>query len=139
MPSTVGDRPEDPEELAEWRVERGIPVEATGYALPEIDDHEWTEADKVALAAYGEAFLDVDLPQDKVDKIVAKYAAQLGALREADATHNTETRNALKEAWGDSYSAKIKGIKRYLADEADIARRSGRDARRGAGCPTAAS
>ena len=81
------ERPEDPEELAAWRKERGIPEEATGYELPAVEDFEWREADKAALAMFGQAFVEFDIPQASVEKIVRVYADRLKAVREADATH----------------------------------------------------
>jgi hypothetical protein len=111
---TDSERPEDPEELAAWRKERGIPEEATGYQLPAVEDFEWREADAAALAMFGQAFVEADIPQSAVDKIVGVYADRLKALRDADKSHLTERRTALQEQWGDSYSPRIKAMKAYV-------------------------
>ena len=63
---------------------------------------------------FGQAFVEFDIPQASVEKIVRVYADRLKAVREADATHLGERRTALKEQWGDSYALRLKAMKSYV-------------------------
>lgn len=112
---TANERPTDPEELAAWRAERGIPNDAASYEFPDLDD--WAEEDKAALTPFVEAFLDADVSQESAQKILRTYAAQLDALHKADKTHRDEARNTLKGEWGDKYASHIKAMKDYVLEQ----------------------
>lgn len=108
----------DEKAMAEWRKEQGVPDNPNAYKVPEIEGHQWTDADKPVLGQFFEYAHKSGLPQSAADVAVSWYAnAQREAVAaqiEADRAASAEAMNALAGEWGAELKANKTLAVRYL-------------------------
>jgi hypothetical protein len=117
------DLPKDatPEQVKEWRAERGIPEAPAGYleklTLP--DGVVLGEADKPIAAAFAEAAFDGSIDPGQYSKLVAKYYAMQDDMArqraEADLAFQTESNTQLKAEFGAEYVPNLNRVKNLMA------------------------
>lgn len=84
-------------------------------ALPEIEDHEWSESETANFDGFFRGvFRDAGVDQGGVDKIMGAYAKIVAARDEADRASVVERKETLRKTWGADYGAKINSIRSYL-------------------------
>jgi hypothetical protein len=117
------DLPKDatPEQVKEWRAERGIPEAPAGYldklTLP--DGVVLGEADKPMAAAFAEAAFDGSIDPAQYSKLVAKYydlqdkMAQQRA--EADHAYKLKAEEELRGEFGGEFHGNLNRVKNLLA------------------------
>lgn len=125
--------PDDPtdDELKEWRKSRGIPSDAKGYDLKDI---EIEAEDKDTIESLVAAAHASDQGQDQVVAGIKWYyetkATQAAARQELDATQRDETVGALNVEWGANYRRNQNLVKAFLSrvfpEEARVALEGGR-------------
>lgn len=120
------DLPEDatPEQISEWRKERGIPDDAKDYELPILLDGNYDELDdfgKESVDTFRGAFHELNLPPESASKImtVANEVAmkQMERQAEQDAQRQEETEDALRTDWGADYRKNIQLNAKFMEDK----------------------
>jgi hypothetical protein len=110
------------EQVKAWRDEMGLPPDPTGYKLPTVSGHEWTDADKPMVEAFLAEAHGANFNQAQVDKALGWYAAQQQAVLENQFQTDTQARQQLEDdlrmEWGPEFRSNIGLMRRYL--EADI-------------------
>ncbi len=118
--------PDDPSELAAWREEMGVPPDATGYAVPTVENFEWTDKDKPLLADFLGKVHGANAPQAVVDQALGWYANLIkehqANVHNADRSDKAQVASALREVWGDAYEPNLRAVKRVLSDEIVMSR-----------------
>ena len=111
----------DAEGAKKWREARGIPADATGYALPEPITKRLKDEDKPVLTSFTEAAHKANLPPKAVEvaagwylDLVENEAAQ---TNERDKKAEEKVQETLREEWGVEYKP-YKEIARRYAQEA---------------------
>lgn len=108
-----------PDELASWRTEAGIPLEATAY--PDPDGIVFGEDDKALVESFKKAALEANYRPDQVKAALAWFhgdrEAQLEALVAEDDKHRIETVEAMTATWGKD-KERNKSMVNGLLDEA---------------------
>jgi hypothetical protein len=117
------DLPKDakPEEVAAWRVERGIPDKPEGYleklALP--DGMVLGEADKPIVASFAEAALDGNMDAGQLSKLVTQYYKMQDQIAQqraaADQEYKRSAEDELRAEWGPDYRPNLNAVKNLLA------------------------
>jgi hypothetical protein len=115
----------DPETDAEgakkWREERGIPADATGYAVPDDVKSVLTEADAPLVANYTTFAHANGMSQAQVDQNLRWYAqfaeAQAEAIEASDKAAADAAEDKLREEWGADFKTS-RTIAKKFADEA---------------------
>ncbi len=111
------------EQLAEWRLERGVPETADGYDVPIPLDGKYEDLDefgKASIDAFRGTFHELDMPPDHAEKImsVANDVAlkQLERQAETDAMRQEDTEDALRMDWGTDYRKNIALNAQFMQD-----------------------
>lgn len=109
----------DAKAMAEWRKEQGIPEEASGYKIPEIKGHEWSDADKPVIASYFELAHAKGLPQAVLDANLEIYAKLQQDAQEQqhnfDVKQRQDAEDALRKDWaGGEYRQNMSLAKAWL-------------------------
>lgn len=108
------------EKKAEWRKAQGIPDKPEGYALPEIDGHKWSDADKAAMAPLLEQMHATNAKPEAVQAVLGYYANVLQNVVEkrvaADREHKANLEDHLRAEWGPDYRPNVKLMQRALND-----------------------
>lgn len=110
----------DPEGNKKWREERGIPLDATGYKLPEPLEAKLAPEDKPILASYTEFAAKKGLSPAEVARGVEWYSemadAQAEETNRLDAEQKDATETALMKEWGAEYKPMKTIANRYAAE-----------------------
>jgi hypothetical protein len=109
-----------PEELKAWREAHGIPVEATGYKVPEEIQKRLYDEDKPILEGYIGAAHKANQPQSVIDFTTKWYVDMqeqaAAAMVERDKKGSAEAEDALRSDWGPQYRANLNAATRALAE-----------------------
>ena len=112
------------EQLAEWRLEHGIPETAEDYDVPILLDGKYEDLDefgKASINAFRGTFHELDMPPEHAEKImsVANDVAlkQMERQAETDAMRQEETEDALRVDWGADYKKNIALNARFMQDK----------------------
>jgi hypothetical protein len=101
--------PEDAEELKAYRAARGVPEEATGYAVPETIAPMVTDEDKPMVSKYFEDAHAAGMPKRAAEWAVQQYFelrdAALAHESENDKQGKADTTAELKQTWGPEFKA----------------------------------
>jgi hypothetical protein len=100
--------PKDEEALKEWRKERGIPEDATGYEIPEEIQKVMTEADKPIAADFMEFMHGKNWTPDKVAEGLEWYASFQQKIAEDRAAADNDARETLEETLREEWGADFK-------------------------------
>lgn len=111
------------EQLAEWRLEHGIPETASDYEVPILLDGKYEDLDefgKASIDAFRGTFHELHMPPEHADKImsVANDVAvqQMERQAETDAMRQEETEDALRMDWGADYKKNIQLNAQFMQD-----------------------
>ncbi len=112
------------EQLAEWRLELGIPETPQDYDVPILLDGKYEDLDefgKASIDAFRGTFHELDMPPEHAEKImsVANDVAlrQMERQAETDAVRQEETEDALRVDWGADYKKNIVLNARFMQDK----------------------
>jgi hypothetical protein len=109
-----------PEELKAWREAHGIPVEVTGYKVPEPIQKRLFDEDKPILEGYIAEAHKKNQPQSVIDFTTEWYVdmQEKSALAqvEADKKGAAEAEDALRTEWGQSYTPNFNMAKRAMKE-----------------------
>lgn len=114
---TGGDEPADDDDGEEStaRTLSAPPESPDGYSLPEIDGHEWGDADHEAFKEFFQHAHAGGLSQEGVNSVGKYYLAKVEALRQRDATDAADLREVLAENVGeDVLASDLKAVRGYL-------------------------
>ena len=108
-----------PEQLAEWRRERGIPDTPEGYTIELPDGVVLGEADREVVDAFTAAVHEKNWDNAKVNEALAWYYAeqerQLNARAEADNAFRYKAEQELRAEFGPDYTPNLNAVKNLLA------------------------
>jgi hypothetical protein len=112
------------EEIAAWRKENGIPEDAKGYKLPQVQGEEWTEADKPGLDKLLGRMHAKNASQDQVNEVLTTYKEIIEEAKQAHAERvkaidraDTEaTRDALRDEFEGEFKPAMTLLKRVVND-----------------------
>lgn len=102
-----------------------IPEDPNGYVLPEIEGHQWSEADAPILESFFARAHAASMPQEAVNEIVSWYTAESAkqaeanaeARRERDTADKNAVVSALKKSLGeDGYMPAVQSLKQLFGD-----------------------
>jgi hypothetical protein len=105
-------------ELAEWRKEIGVPEKPTGYELPKLEGHEWTDADKPMLDLFLGKMHSENASQAQINASLGAYAELVSSVKEQE--YNTDKADdevcvdALRSEWGHEYRTHQSNVKNWL-------------------------
>ncbi len=112
-----------PDQLAQWRIEHGIPETAKDYDVPILLDGKYEDLDefgKASIDAFRGTFHELDMLPDHAEKImsVANNVAlkQMERQAETDAMRQEETEDALRVDWGADYKKNIALNAQFMQD-----------------------
>ncbi len=111
------------EQLAEWRLERGIPQTPDDYDVPILLDGKYEDLDefgKASIDAFRGTFHELDMPPEHAEKImsVANDVAlrQMERQAETDAMRQEEAEDSLRTEWGADYRKNIALNAQFMQD-----------------------
>lgn len=112
------------EQLAEWRLEHGIPETAKDYDVPILLDGKYEDLDefgKASIDAFRGTFHELDMPPEHAEKImsVANDIAlqQMERQAETDAMRQEDTEDSLRMDWGADYKKNIALNAQFMQDK----------------------
>lgn len=112
------------EDMAKWREEHGVPVEAAAYDLPLPDgvekEGDLDEIHQLTRQAFREGFHERHLTQETVSGLIEMTNGiaerQMEAQAQRDAEQLEKAEDVLREDWGAEFRANVNLNARYLAD-----------------------
>jgi hypothetical protein len=124
-----------PEQIAEWRAERGIPETPDKYDTKMPDGLVFGEADKPGVEKYLAAMHGTNATPEQVKaglQAFGEFRQQESiALAELDATERNATEEALRQAWGGNYQQEKARIEAMFANAPTAVKDSVLNARAG--------
>jgi hypothetical protein len=119
----LSDNPSE-DELKEYRAAHGIPEAPSGYEIPAVPGHQWTDADKPGLAAFTERMHKINAPPSFVAEAAVWYKESVEAAKAAaeearmakDQGDRQAVEDALRARLGGEYRPSINLFKRLLSD-----------------------
>jgi hypothetical protein len=110
-----------PEEVASWREQHGIPTEASGYSLVEVDGHTWGEQDRATLDSFNQAAHAANLPAEQHSALLRWYAENSARVVENDRADFASLKETLVADLGEAgYRTAAQGLKNYLGGLGDL-------------------
>lgn len=107
-----------PEQLAEYRKANGVPDDASGYGLTEIDGVELSEVEKGMIGNFQEWAHEKNLPSDQAREIVDFYLnsqdAAIQGHEALDEERNTEWQKELESEFGKDFKNLKNAAAAYL-------------------------
>lgn len=98
------DGEKDPEGLKKWREARGIPLDETGYVIPDAVKSKITDADKPLVEAFTKHMHKKNAAPNVVAQSLEFYydlaESQAAAQSQADQDHMRETQEEMRGKWG---------------------------------------
>ena len=112
------------EQLADWRLQHGIPETAKDYDVPILLDGKYEDLDefgKASIDAFRGTFHELDMPPEHAEKImsVANDVAvqQMERQAETDAIRQEDTEDSLRMDWGADYKKNIALNAQFMQDK----------------------
>lgn len=110
----------DPDGNKKWREERGIPLDATGYDIPEDVTKRMLPTDKPVLADFTEFLAGKGAPKNVAQLGAEWYVGLLERQSEEQATRDKQASAAVEDTlhkeWGDDYRSNKEAAARYSAE-----------------------
>lgn len=110
----------DPDRLAAWRAEQGIPASPADYELDLPDGMLVGEADQPLVDGFLASAHRANMTPDQVNRALGWYYRQhdelAAELARGDAETHRETVAELRQAWGGDYKASVNVIDSFLDD-----------------------
>ncbi len=110
----------DDEKKAEYRKAKGIPDKADDYTIPDIDGHQWTEADHPVLKSLFDDMHAGAVPQQTVDEILGWYAKFQQQAEEQtyelDESDRANREDELRSEWGPEFKQHRARVKQLLTE-----------------------
>jgi hypothetical protein len=97
----------------------GEASDAEDFSFPEVEGHDWNDGEKAAARPFLEDLLADDLsPEERAEKVLARYAEARAALVARDGSSAQTAREELVNTWGDeeTYRSNIAALNAFLDD-----------------------
>lgn len=104
--------PEDasPEQIAAWRESQGIPKEPTGYKLPAIKGHDWSDADKEIIGQLNTLMHGANARQEHIDAALGFYVQTVQAAKEQQDAADLAAKEAIEDKRRQEYGTRFRGM-----------------------------
>lgn len=106
------------EQVNEWREANGVPADPNDYKLPEVENHEWNDADKELFGKVFGKMHETNASQAQIEAVVNGYAEVVDAVREQqllqDKQFLQDQEDLLRSRLGDEYRPQLKVYERVL-------------------------
>jgi hypothetical protein len=113
-----------PEEIAEYRKANELPLEAKDVDV-RIPNHKWTEQDQPLIGSFQQVVFDEEIPQKTITKLVNWFHEtgnnamdfQKQAIDAIDKADKKETREVLKDEFGEEFKPRLDLMGRLFKDD----------------------
>lgn len=113
----------DPEALKKWRTDRGIPLAATDYKIPETIKAKVTDVDKPIVDGYFAFMHNKNASQKEIDSGLEYYyglqEASQADRAEADKALSSKTADTMRGVWGADFRRNAQIAKRAASEMID--------------------